>query len=98
MPRVVEELGRRALLDDPPLIHENDTISDLASEAHLMGDAKHRDTFVRETYHRVQCGCRFIKQHDLLFHAYPSMQELVYWRSSQFVSPRGSLGGGAQPN
>lgn len=39
-----EQIGWSAYLDNLPLIHEDNPISDLSREVHLMRDADHRHT------------------------------------------------------
>src|SRR5262249_32258833 len=75
---MIEELLRRRLLDDLPLVHENDAIRDLASKAHLVSDAQHGHALFGELLHgfqyfldhfRIERRGRLVEQHDLRPHA-----------------------------
>ena len=50
LPRLVEHVGRHALLDDPPLVHEDHAIAHLAGELHLVRD-EHRHPVPRQVAH-----------------------------------------------
>ena len=52
--RVVEDLGRRPLLDDDAAVHEDDARRDVAREAHLVGDDEHRHAALGEVLHDVE--------------------------------------------
>src|SRR3954465_511964 len=75
---IAEESVGRAFFDDLPFSHEDDTIGNLASKAHLVGDANHRHAVVGEAYHRIEhlldhfgieSRGRFVEQHHLGLHA-----------------------------
>ena len=45
---------RSGVLDDPPLVHEDDAVGDLAREAHLVRDDDHRHAVLRQPDHDVE--------------------------------------------
>src|SRR5690606_29611072 len=74
---VLEEVLRRALLDNPSLIEEQHAIRHFASEAHLVRDHDHRHAAQRQFLHhvehfldhlRVKCRGRLVEEHDLRLH------------------------------
>lgn len=52
--RMSEKVIRRSLLDNLSVIHEDHTIRNRTSEAHLVGDADHGAALAGERDHRVQ--------------------------------------------
>src|SRR5215216_675654 len=76
--RVREELGRRRLLDYPPVVDEDEPVADLTREAHLVRHHEHGHLgFAREVAHdvehlpdhlRVERRRRLVEQHELEVH------------------------------
>src|SRR6266511_2584274 len=75
--RVLDQLAGEALLDDPALVHEDDAVSDLAREAHLVGDYDHRHPGLGEPFDlleyaadqlRVERGGHLVEEHQLRPH------------------------------
>ena len=65
------------VLHDDAFIHEQDARSHFAGETHLMRHNDHRHANLRQFLHhaqhftdhfRIQCGRRFVKQHDIRIH------------------------------
>src|SRR3712207_4069681 len=73
----LEELLRRALLDDVAVVDEDDPVAHLAREPHLVGHDGHRHPVPREVAHdvqhlpdhlRVQRRGRLVEEHELGLH------------------------------
>ena len=69
--------ARRALLDDHPLVHEDDLAGDATRKAHFMRDDEHRHALERQRTHHLQHfatkfgverRCRLVEQQDLGLH------------------------------
>src|SRR5215213_8081569 len=76
-PGGLEELLRRALLDDVAVVDEDDPVAHLAREPHLVGHDGHRHAVAREVAHdvqhlpdhlRVQRRGRLVEEHELGLH------------------------------
>ena len=52
--RMVEHFGRRALFDDDATLHEDDSVSNLAGEAHLVGDNDHGHAGFSQAAHNIK--------------------------------------------
>ena len=52
--RCAEQLGRPALLDNAPAIHEDDAVGDLAGKAHLVSHDNHGDAGLCQLLHHVE--------------------------------------------
>ena len=75
--RAIEDLSRRAHLNQGALVKERHAVRDLAGEAHLVGDAEHGHARGCQLTHgvqhlldhlRIERRGRFIEQHDLRLH------------------------------
>ena len=74
---LVDDLLRRALLDDHPLVHEDHLVGDVPGEAHLVGDHEHRHPLLRQLAHhvehvldqlRVEGAGDLVEEHQLRIH------------------------------
>src|SRR5690606_11304135 len=54
VPWPLEDLGRRALLDNHAVVHEDDLVGDAAGKTHLVGHQDHRAAFVGEFLNHAQ--------------------------------------------
>src|SRR5208337_1485423 len=54
LPAVMEDLARRALIDDAALVDEGDAVGDMGGEAHFVGDDQHGHALGREALHHLQ--------------------------------------------
>ncbi len=75
--RLLEDLARWPLLDDPPAIEDDDPVADPLGEIHLMGDDDHGHALVGERLHDaehladrlgVERRGRLVEQHDVGLH------------------------------
>ena len=74
---MLEHFLRLALLDDPSVIDEEETVANLARKAHLVRDDDHRHALVCQRAHDVQnlldhlgveCARRLIEEHEARLH------------------------------
>ena len=77
MLRVRQHLARVAGLDHHAVVHEDERVTDLAGEAHLVGDDDHRHAVLSEVPHhvqdladqlRVEGRGRLVEEHQLRVH------------------------------
>ena len=73
-----KEFSRVRHLYNPAVIHEHHGIGDFFCKAHFVGHSNHCHAAVSQFDHDikhfvdhfgVECRCRFIKKHNLRFHA-----------------------------
>ena len=72
--RGIEDLARRALLDDRAAVHDDDPVGHAPGKRHLVGDDDHCHALAGELRHhvehladglRVERRGRLVEQHDL---------------------------------
>ena len=73
----LENLSRRALLDDAALVEDDDPVGDAAGEIHLVRDDEHGHAFVGERLHdaqyladrlRIERRGRLVEEHQRRLH------------------------------
>jgi hypothetical protein len=70
---MLEDVGRRSLLDDDSTVHDEDVVGHLTDEAHLMAHHQHRHAFPRHGLHYLQ---------DLTDHGL--LDSTIVWVSGEF--------------